>query len=129
MSQTSRQKTGTWAEELAEKFLQKAGYKTVARNYRCKTGEVDLIVEKNGALVFVEVRARENEDYGNPIESLTPAKQRRIARAAQYYLASEWKKGEPEEMRFDFIGIVFGESDEPQIEHVENAFDLPRGMW
>jgi putative endonuclease len=80
-------KTGAIAEGMALAHLQSAGLRLVERNFRCRFGEIDLIMTENEALVFVEVRLRSNEQYGGAAESITPRKQQRIILAARYYLA------------------------------------------
>ena len=77
---------GQWAEELAAEYLRSQGYSIVAHNHRTQHGEVDLVAWDAGVLCFVEVRARENEDFGDPLESITQAKIRRIVLAAKDYL-------------------------------------------
>jgi len=74
-----------WERE-AESFLQARGLKTVTRNFRCRMGEIDLIMRDRECLVFAEVRFRKNKNFGSGAESVTRAKQRRIIRAARHYL-------------------------------------------
>ena len=78
---------GEDAETLAGAFLQRAGLRLVARNYRCRFGEIDLIVRDGDTLVFVEVRMRSNSRYGGAGASITSAKRARLLRAARHYLA------------------------------------------
>lgn len=82
-----KQLLGKSAEGRAEKMLKDAGLVILARNYRCRLGEIDLIAQEGDTLVFVEVRCRSRSDYGSAAESITPAKQRRILAAARHYLA------------------------------------------
>ena len=82
--------TGDNAERVAEAFLVAQGMTLVARNYRCRLGEIDLIMQQRDLLVFVEVRMRQSRkgnDFGGPAASITPAKQARVVAAAQHYLA------------------------------------------
>ncbi len=83
---TARQKTGAAGEDQALAYLQQQGLRLVERNFRCKMGEIDLIMREDGVLVFVEVRARADGRHGGAAASITPAKQRRLIRAAQFYL-------------------------------------------
>lgn len=79
---------GRRGEEMAAAHLEGAGYRIVARNYRCPLGEVDLVAKEGGCLVFVEVRTRRGDLWGTPEESVTRAKQARLVRVAEYYLAA-----------------------------------------
>ncbi|HET8711868.1 MAG TPA: YraN family protein [Spongiibacteraceae bacterium] len=80
--------SGAAIENAAAMWLQAQGMACVARNFRCRGGEIDLIMRDGRTLVFVEVRLRNREDFGNAAESVTAAKQRRVIHAAQYYLAT-----------------------------------------
>jgi len=82
----SRSETGAAAEHAAEQWLLQRGLTTVARNWRCKAGEIDRIMFDGKTLVFVEVRCRSNPDFGGAAASVTRAKQRRLLRAAELYL-------------------------------------------
>jgi len=91
MSRTRKQ-LGQWGEDLAARYLQERGYVIRARNYRySNVGEMDLVTERDGQLVFVEVRTRRGNAYGTPEESITSAKQARLAEVAQAYVQEhEW---------------------------------------
>src|SRR5215471_16193416 len=80
---------GAQGEELALRYLRQNRYKLVKRNWRTRRGEVDLIVEKEKILYFVEVKFRNNAQYGRGEESIHPAKQRKIVLAALEYLQRE----------------------------------------
>lgn len=80
--------TGQRAENQAAHFLEQRGLAVVARNYRCRGGEIDLVCREGKTLVFVEVRLRRNPGFGGAAASITPAKQRRIVLAAQHYLTT-----------------------------------------
>jgi putative endonuclease len=86
MGATGRQLHGQAGEDRALDYLTDQGLTLVERNFRCKVGEIDLVMRHNDSLVFVEVRRRESLDYGGATASVTPAKQRRMVRAAQFYL-------------------------------------------
>src|SRR5438105_5607411 len=79
--------SGADGEAAAALFLESRGYRIIERNYRTKRGEIDLIAEEGCTLVFVEVKARLNDRFGGPAAAVTPAKQARVARLAQHYLA------------------------------------------
>jgi len=106
---------GEQAENRAEKFLTGKGFTTVVRNYRCKSGEIDLIMEDGDTLVMVEVRYRKNDTFGSALESITPRKQARIIAAAGHYLATQHID---RPVRFDVIGI----SGNNTLNWVHNAF-------
>ena len=86
MGATGRQLHGQAGEDRALDYLSGQGLRLVERNFRCKVGEIDLVMRDRDSLVFVEVRRRDSLDYGGAIASVTPAKQRRMVRAAQFYL-------------------------------------------
>lgn len=107
---------GALAETLAATHLQQQGLRLLERNYRCRMGEIDLILADGPVLVFVEVRLRHNAEYGGAAASITAAKQRRILQAARHYLA-----GKPEPVcRFDVILLDTLAAD--RIEWIRNAF-------
>ena len=82
-----KQLQGQLAEQRARQYLEEQGLKLMQANFRCKGGEIDLILRDGAALVFVEVRQRNGSAHGGAAASITPAKVRRIVRAAQVYLA------------------------------------------
>ena len=112
---------GAAYEAQAAEFLKSAGFRIIDRNWACPLGELDIVAQKGDTLVFVEVRARSNPDYGSPAESVTRSKQAKLIKAAQAYLKA--RRPEAESFRFDVIGIVPGR--EP--EHIEGAFDAGTG--
>ncbi len=93
----SRKRLGDAGERLAAERLRQAGYIVRAHNYRCQAGEVDIVAEEAGDIVFVEVKTRRGVSYGLPEEAVTPAKQRKLIAAAQTYLeahgcaAASWR--------------------------------------
>ena len=96
---------GSQFEKGAEDFLNENDLQTLRRNYKCKFGEVDLIMEEHGFLVFVEVRFRRNNSFGGPLESITLAKQKRVIRSASYFLSME-PKFQNHPCRFDVVGVT-----------------------
>ena len=120
-----RKKFGFEGERLAEKYLKRKGYKIIQKNYRCKLGEIDIIAEQNKVIIFVEVRSKHSEKLGLPQDSINTAKIGQISRAALCYIKE--KKLIDQTCRFDVIAITFPtNSQEPKIEHIENAFELSR---
>ena len=104
---------GSDAEERAAQHLTRHGLKILARNYRCRGGEIDLVCRDGATLVFVEVRLRTHRGYGGAAASITPAKQQRIILAANHYLA-----GKPlPACRFDAVLL-----DGANIDWIKNAF-------
>lgn len=90
-------------EQIALRYLKKQGLKPIMQNYHCRLGEIDLVMEDNDTLVFVEVRFRRNLHYGNGIESITHSKIQRIMKTAEHYLMRYQEKNRC--VRFDAIGI------------------------
>lgn len=118
---SSRVAQGTAAEDLALRYLEARGLTLVARNFRCRTGELDLIMRDREQLVFVEVRSRRHSRYGTPAESVTRTKQQRLLRAAAFYLQRQRLLDAP--CRFDVVAILQAE-DEPRMEWIRDAFQL-----
>lgn len=116
-----RQGLGRRGEELAAAFLEKAGYRIVARNYRTKGAELDIVARQRNQLVFVEVKSRNSRAFGSPFEAITSAKQRKIALGAREYLARE-NCGDLA-ARFDVVAVSFA-AGKPEIEHLPDAFSL-----
>lgn len=111
---------GIRGEELAARYLQKLGYKILARNHRLGHREIDLIVSRGDLVAFVEVKARAGPGYGHPLEAITALKRREIERVARH-----WKehRGRPGLIyRFDAVGVVVRRGEKPVIEHIPNAW-------
>lgn len=107
---------GRHAENLAALFLQQQGLKLVARNYRCRFGEIDLIAREGNTLVFVEVRMRASDRFGGAAASITAGKRRKLLRTARHYLAGA-TRAPP--CRFDAL-LVSGADN--SVEWLKNAF-------
>ena len=116
----ARQELGRLGEELAVSELARRGYAVTARRYRTRCGEIDIVAEHGGVLVFVEVKARADDEFGTAAEAVTPWKQRRLTRMANDYLTRERIVDRP--CRFDVVTVMF-DGAEPRIEVFENAFD------
>ena len=117
---------GRQGEVLACQYLARHGYRVLVKNYRTKLGEVDIIAEERGTLVFVEVKSRRGHQCGHPFEAVTPAKCRQISKVALEYLAETGREGHP--ARFDVVAISFAGEAAPVIELVKNAFELSYGV-
>lgn len=114
----SKVETGQKGELLAKEYLQEKGYHIIKTNFRQKFGEIDIIVEKNNILAFVEVRTKTSLRFGTAAESITKPKKQKIIKVAQYYLAGQRKDIA---YRFDVI-TIFLDKNSVKIEHYENAF-------
>ena len=120
-SYLNRQSKGVQAELRALHYLQQQGLKTIQRNYSCRRGEIDLIMQDGSTQVFVEVRYRSNPNFGSAAESVTPAKQQRVIAAAQHYLLSVCQDGIPS-CRFDVVAVCGNKQQ--NIEWIKDAFQL-----
>lgn len=112
---TSQQITGSAAESQALAHLQQQGLRLVTQNYRCKLGEIDLIMMDGEELVFIEVRFRKNDSHVSPLQSITPRKQQRILNTAEIYLQQHYRAYPP--CRFDVVCITGN-----TLEWIANAF-------
>ena len=119
---TGRQDLGKSGEELAVAELERRGYAVVARGYRTRHGEIDIVAREGEALVFVEVRRRSGEGCGAAAESVTRGKQRRVARMAVDYLARH-DLYDRCVVRFDVVAIDDHPTGPPSIEVIVAAFD------
>lgn len=111
---------GKWGEEIALHYLNTKGYRTVAKGYRSRFGEIDLIVKNSRYIVFVEVKLRRNSNFAYAREYVGKSKQRKITTTAKLWLATHETGLQP---RFDVIEIYAEEgSADPEINHIINAF-------
>jgi len=117
-TQTSRN-IGALAEDRAVVYLEENNLTLLTRNYHCRRGEIDLIMQDGNFLVFIEVRYRKNNHYGSAAESVTRQKQQRLLTTAEYFLQNE-KQNADNACRFDVITIS-GQQN-PQIEWIKDAF-------
>ena len=113
---------GAWGEALAAEYLKKKRYKLVGAGYRCRFGEIDLIVQNRKSLVFVEVKLRKSDTFAKAYEYVDHRKQERLRKTAQLYLSQN-----PSDLpcRFDVIEIYAPEgihTPNPEIHHMEDAF-------
>jgi putative endonuclease len=109
---------GTSGEDLAARWYIDAGYQLVARNWRCREGELDLVVAGHGAVVFAEVKTRSSDRFGVPAEAVSPTKQRRIRGLALRFLRENPGAGRGRgRLRFDVVSVLAG-----VVEVIEAAF-------
>lgn len=111
----NKRKTGTAYEKKAAAYLKDRGYRILEKNYRCPLGEIDLIAEENGYLVFVEVKYRRTSGLGTGEEAVNSRKQRRIVSTAKWYLMEHRVQ---RRCRFDVVAI-----NGTEIAVIQNAFD------
>lgn len=116
----ARQLVGTLGEQAAAASLLDQGYSILHRNYRCRGGELDIVCEKNGILVFCEVKTRTSTRFGLPEESITIAKRRRIRKLALEYLQREHRRAR--QLRFDVISVAMNNGQVGELRHLVNAF-------
>lgn len=116
----SKSEIGKLGEEMAKEYLIRKGHKTIVQNYRFGHGEIDLITESGDTLVFVEVKTRQNLNFGEPELAITPGKQKQLRKISNAYLYQN--EITDRECRFDVIAILLEKGKEPKITHYENAF-------
>jgi putative endonuclease len=115
-----RRELGNTGEKLARDFLKKKGYKLREANYRCREGEIDIVAEKKGCLIFVEVRTKTGTGFGSPEESVTFAKKEKIIASALTYMSEH--QNLPEFWRIDFVAVELNRNGKAtRIELIENA--------
>ena len=115
----ARRTLGATGESLAADLYRKLGFTIVDRNWRCNSGELDLVVACGDLLIFCEVKTRRTDFFGSPAEAVGYAKQARLRRLAAAWMSEHnagWKN-----VRFDVVSVLIGET-EPQITHLPNAF-------
>lgn len=115
-------KLGERGEALAWNFLRKRGYAILEKNYRIRLGEIDIIAQKEGAIVFIEVKTRRNHAFGSPEEAIDHRKRLKLARVSQAYLQT--KKWEEKPARFDILSLTWDGVGEPEFSLIEDAFSL-----
>lgn len=118
---TSRQQLGNLAERMAEQIMRKAGLSCVTRNYRCRQGELDLVMRDGDTVVFVEVRYRQQSRWGSAAESVNQAKQQRLIFAAQHYLLHHPRLAH-RPCRFDVIAAEGDPSNPASYNWIREAF-------
>ena len=115
--------TGGFGEEVAAKYLKSRGYSIMERNFRTPFGEIDIIAERDGCVVFLEVKTRISDHFGPPLEAITWAKKRKIIQNCQYYLKCKKILWGP--CRIDAMGIKLdGDRRVELIRYVKNAIEI-----
>lgn len=116
----ARQIVGTLGEQAACVALTDQGYRLLHRNYRVRGGELDIVCERNGTVVFCEVKTRTSNQFGLPEEAVTIAKRRRLRRLALEYLQREGQRARA--LRFDVISVFVANGHVGELRHIVNAF-------
>ena len=112
---------GKIGEDIAESYLIKNNYEIIERNFSCRQGEIDIIAKYKNEIVFIEVKTRSNNKYGNPIDAVTYFKKDHMLKSIQYYLFS--KKLENCFIRIDIIE-VYKKGYRFFINHIKNAINI-----
>lgn len=118
IKEQNKRKLGAKVEQLVRDYLSAHGFTILEMNYQCKQGEIDIIAKDKEYYVFIEVKYRNSTKYGTPHEAVGIAKQKRISKAAQYYLYSH-RLDEATPVRFDVAAVL-----ENKITYYKNAFDF-----
>jgi len=115
-------KLGNKGEALAKKHLKKKGYKHLKSNYTATVGEIDLIMQDNETVVFIEVKTRRSETFASAISAINYGKQKRISKTAKLFIQKNALENRP--CRFDAVIVLIPENDKVEITHYTNAFPL-----
>ena len=127
----SKRVFGTEGEFLAARYLEKQGYTLVAQNFYTRFGEIDLIVLREGVLVFVEVKTRHTDcavRFGRGSLAVDRKKQEKISRSAAVFLEQNEQYADAD-YRFDVVEVYCGETMHHEIRHTEDAFDCTSGIY
>ena len=117
MNKKQNAEKGRFGEDIAENYLTSLGYKIIERNWHfSKNAEIDIIAEDNGALVFIEVKARASLDFGHPFEAVSPYKIKKLQSAVYAYMSGLETKYKM--FRIDCIAVIGFQN--PKIEHIKN---------
>jgi putative endonuclease len=112
---------GIKGETLAVKFLKGEGYKIITRNYKTSIGEIDIIAKDGDTIVFVEVKTRSDEFFGQPFEAVNKRKKQKMKNLALLYLKKQKKEFH---VRFDVLSIFYRDNGKREIEHIKDAFEV-----
>lgn len=119
---TEKSALGHLGEDRATEYLKSIGYEILDRNYRCKSGEIDIIAKdaQSNCLVFAEVKSRRNNAYSAPSEAVNPSKQRKIIESCKQYLSANC----PDEVncRFDVMEVYYSNNQPVRVVHIIGAF-------
>lgn len=118
---TARQAFGELGERIAERWLRRRGWRVVQRRFRSGHRDIDLVVEREGTVAFVEVKARKGPDFGGPVQAVNYRKRKQLERSAMVWIDRHGR--EAEAYRFDVVGVLV-DGAAVRVCHVENAFRL-----
>jgi putative endonuclease len=121
-SADQKRRLGRRGEKLTRRYLKKQGYRFLAGNYATRQGEIDLIMQDEQTIVFVEVKTRQSEDFAPGEESVNFAKQRHLSAAARHFIHMNRLHDHP--CRFDVVAVAIPDKGKPVIRHWPNAFTL-----
>lgn len=114
---------GELGERIAERWLRRTGWRILQRRFRNGRRDIDLVVEREGLIAFVEVKARRGDRFGQPVEAVNWRKQKELTKSAQIWIQ---RHGRPDESyRFDVLGVLLN-GNHVRVRHVEDAFRLAR---
>ena len=117
----AKQAFGELGERIAERWLRRHGWRVVQRRFRSGHRDIDLVVERDGTVAFVEVKARRGSEFGDPVEAVNWNKQKQLVKSAFAWID---RHGRPtESYRFDVVGVLV-EGDRVRVRHIANAFSL-----
>jgi putative endonuclease len=117
----ARQAFGELGERIAERWLRRRGWRVVQRRFRSGHRDIDLVVERDGTVAFVEVKARQGAEFGGPVQAVNYRKRKQLERSALVWIDRHGR--EAESYRFDVVGVLLHGAD-VRVCHVENAFSL-----
>ena len=118
---TAKQAFGELGERIAERWLRKRGWRVVNRRFRNGRRDIDLVVEQDGTVAFVEVKARKGDDFGGPVAAVNWRKQKELAKSANVWID---RHGQPlESYRFDVFGVLV-HGERVRVRHVPDAFRI-----
>jgi putative endonuclease len=121
---SGRPAIGQLGEDAALAEYRRGGYRLISRNWRCRLGEIDLVLARGHVLVVCEVKARRGTGLGGPFEAVTPRKQEKLRRLAQTFLLAESRDlvPGPRDVRFDVASVTVRDDGEPLVHVFEDAF-------
>ena len=122
MTKDQDRKLGSKGERLAKKHLEKKGYKLLKSNYTTTAGEIDLIMQDDQTVVFIEVKTRRDESFATAISAINYGKQKRISKTAKWFIQKNALQNRP--CRFDAVIVIISEKNKQEITHYTNAFPL-----
>ena len=117
----ARQALGELGERIAERWLRERGWRVMQRRFRTGHRDIDLVVEREGMVAFVEVKARRGGLFGDPVAAVNWRKQKELGRSARVWVSRHGRAGES--YRFDVVGVLVGGAS-VRVRHVEGAFML-----